>query len=164
MSIHRSIAFLIVQYPPKLEAWIGYGESNVVSARHVLRFVESRMFISVEHRPYGIPAAKSISFRLSRFFNRTFNHRSWVAGATNQNQSCGRLISIETIEYIEIAGLCHGSFGNDHDPQGWAADRSFTADAPRGAVPVAHFPAAGRRSASKARRKSSAVGTPPKRP
>ena len=41
VSAQRSIAFLIVQYSSELEAWIGYGESNAVSARHVLRFVES---------------------------------------------------------------------------------------------------------------------------
>ena len=41
VSIQRSIAFLIVQYPPELETWIGYGESNAVPTRHVLRFVES---------------------------------------------------------------------------------------------------------------------------
>ena len=41
VSVQRRVVFLIVKYPPKLEAWIGYGKSNAVSARHVLRFVES---------------------------------------------------------------------------------------------------------------------------
>ena len=41
---------------------------------------------------------------------------------------------METIECPEIMGLCLGSFGNDHDPQGWAANRIFTADAPHGAA------------------------------
>ena len=164
MSVQRSIAFLIVKYPPKLETWVGYSESNTVSVRHVLRFVESRMFIPIEHRPYGISPAKSIAFRLSRFFNRTFNHCSWIAGAANQGQFCGRLSPMETLECPEIPRLRNGSFRNDHDPQGRAADRSFTVDAPRGAPSAAHFSAAGRRSSSKAKRKSSAVGTPPKRP
>ena len=164
VPVQRSIAFLIVKYPPKLETWVGYGESNTVSVRHVLRLVESWMFIPIKHRPYSIPAAKCIPFQFLRFFNRTFNHRSWIAYATNQNQSCGRLISMETIECPEIMGLRLGSFGNDHDPQGRAADRSFTVDAPRGSPSAAHCPAAGRRSSSKAKRKSSAVGTPPKRP
>ena len=164
MSVQRSIVFLIMKYSPKLETRVGYGKPNAVSARHVLRFVESRMFVSVEHRPYGIPAAKWIALQFLRFFSRTFNHCPWIAYATNQNQPCGRLISMETIEYLEIAGFCHGTFGNDHDPQGRVADRSFTVDAPCGAHSAAHCPVTGRRSLSKARRKSSAVGTPPKRP
>ena len=58
MSVQRSVAFLIVKYPPELEAWIGYSKPNTVSVSLVLRFVESRMFISIEHRPYGILFAK----------------------------------------------------------------------------------------------------------
>ena len=58
MLAQRSVAFLIVKYPPKLEARVGDGKSNAVSIRHVLRFVESRMFISIEHRPYGISPVK----------------------------------------------------------------------------------------------------------
>ena len=71
---------------------------------------------------------------------------------------------METIECPEIMGLRLGSFGNDHDPQGRAADRIFTAYAPRGAALAAHRSAAGSRLSSKARRKSSAAGTPPRRP
>ena len=164
MSVQRSVVFLIVKYPPKLETWVGYGESNTVSVRHVLRFVESRMFIPVEHRPYGIPAAKSIAFQLLQFFNRTFNHRSWIGGAANHDQFCGRLSPMETLECPEIPRLRNGSFRNDHDPQGRAAVRSPAAYAPRGAALAAHRSAAGSRTSSKARRKSSAVGTPPKRP
>ena len=123
MPIERSVAFLIMKYGPKLEAWIGYGESSIVSICHVPGLVESRMVVPIEHRPYGIPVAKSIAFRLSRFFNRTFNHCSGISGATNQDQSCGRPISMETIEFLETAGLCNGSFGNDHDPQGRPANR-----------------------------------------
>ena len=85
MSVQRSVVFLIVKYPPKLETRVGYGKPNTASARHILRLAESWMFVPIEHRPYGIPVAKWIAFQLSRFFNRTFNHRSWVAGAANQD-------------------------------------------------------------------------------
>ena len=164
MSVQRSVAFLIVQYPPELEAWIGDGKSNPFSARHVLRLVELRMFIPIEHRPYGISPIKWLALQFLRFFNRTFNHCPWIAGIANQVQFCGRLSPMETLECPEIPRLRNGSFRNDHDPRGRPADRGFTACGPRGAALAAHRPAAEGRSPSKATRKSSAVGTPPKRP
>ena len=116
VSIQRSVAFLIMVDPPKLETRIGYGKLDAVSVRHVLRFVESRMFVPIEHRPYGIPASESITLRRSRFLNRTFDNRSRIADAPDQDQPYGRPVSEETVECSEISGFRGDSFRNDHDP------------------------------------------------
>ena len=160
MPVERGIAFLIMKYGPKLETGVGDGESNIVSGGHVLRLVESRVLVPIEHRPYRIPAAESIALGLPRFFTRTLDHCPWVAGAANQDQSRGRAISVDAIERPEVTGFRHRSFRNDHDPPGRVANRASTA----GAALAAHRSAAGSRSSSKARRKSETAGTPPKRP
>ena len=66
--------------------------------RHVLRFVESRMFVPIEHRPYGIPASESIALRRSRFLDRTFDNRARIADTPDQDQPYGRPVSEETVE------------------------------------------------------------------
>ena len=153
-----SVLILVVENSPKLETRVGNGQWNTVSARQVLRFVESRMDISIEHRPYGIACRERIVLQFPRFLDCPFDHCSWITTDTNRDQPCGSA-SMETVECLQIRRFGGYSFRDDHDSRGQRACAMAPRNAPRAAHDSAGIPLSPNET-----KKSSPAGTPPMRP
>ena len=54
VAILISVLVPLMQDQPKLEAWIGTANENAVTVAQRYRFIESRMLVTVEHRPHLI--------------------------------------------------------------------------------------------------------------
>ena len=158
VPIEGSVLFLIVKNSPKLETWVGNGQWNIVSTGQDFRLVESRMDIHIEHRPYGIPSRESIILQLLQFFDCPFDHCSWITADTYRDQPHG-LVSMEPIEYLEIFRFGRHSFRGHHDSPCQRASCMSPRNAPR-----ATHDSAETSLLSKSMKKSSPIGTPPRRP
>ena len=130
VPIEGRVLFLVVEDSPELETGVGNRHPNIVSTRQINRLVESRMDIPIEHRPYGIPSCESLALQLLRLFDCPFDHRSWIASDTNRHHPYA-MMSVETVEQLEILRFGQHSFRGHHDSDCQRAVRMSARNSPR---------------------------------